>query len=120
METRYTTDVLRGKKEMPRMSRVLSADTPHQTSGVTKPQIDGPSILGNNKYLPRKSKLIVDYNTSCMETPIKSTYELESHTFLPPFFAGSPEDSFMSHLEMRIGSYWMGPAWITPGTVSQK
>jgi hypothetical protein len=39
---------------------------------------------------------------------------------LPPFFAGSPEDSFMSHLEMRIGSYWMGPAWITPGTVSQK
>ena len=59
----------------------------------------------NNKYLPRKSKLIIDRNTMQSDTPVKLNYELESHTFLPPFFVGSPEDSFMSHLEMRIDSY---------------
>jgi len=60
----------------------------------------------NNKYLPRKSKLIVDRNTIQIDSPRKTNCELESNTFLPPFFVGSPEDSFMSHLEMRIDSYW--------------
>ena len=59
-----------------------------------------------NKYLPRKSKIIVNKNILQSETQNETNYELESHTFLPPFIINSQEDAFISHLEIRIDSYY--------------
>ena len=103
METCYTTDVMWGKNAWEKVPA-----RPSNNSGrkqVENQKVTYPPKKENNKYLPRKSKLIKDSNTSQTDTPTKPIYELESHTFLPPFFVGSPEDSFMSHLEMRIESY---------------
>ena len=130
METCYTTDVMWGKNawekvparpsnnstrvETPKGSltglRPSLLDVHRKSNNESRKQVENQKVTyppkkENNKYLPRKSKLIKDSNTSQTDTPTKPIYELESHTFLPPFFVGSPEDSFMSHLEMRIESY---------------
>lgn len=117
METRYTTDEVREHKTASRMSGVLpkpalSGENVLQTvsRGNAKFTIDDPRILGyNTKYLPRKSPKIIESvrDNLCVASNNPSIGELGliSHIIPPTIFVGSPEDSFMSHLEMRIDNY---------------
>jgi hypothetical protein len=78
--------------------------------GKAKLTIDDPRILGyNTKYLPRKSPKIIESvrDNLCVVSINPSIGELGliSHIIPPTIFVGSPEDSFMSHLEMRIDNY---------------